>query len=292
MTAQQRRQTLEQWIDECMTDEDKDGKISAFALVHLKGQSEQEIHAIKFGARKWTAKELALVFRHKAEGYAEELPGVQTFNLQAFYGRDEPQAWKPFTVSGAHEYTGGATEAPTSQGLTQQLMRHNEVQFQTYSRGMAAMASASADLVRQVSEQNTSLQSQVSDLFSGLQRMLLDKMSNDHTGRMKELEYQRSTQERAKWFKLLPAIASNILGTDIIPQSTADSELLDAMAEAIDADGLKKLASSNIFPQELAGLLYARWHKGLQKKREEQAERETIARRIDPEQELAGNLPG
>ena len=193
----QKKQTLEQWIDEAMTDEEKGPKISAISLVHLKGQQELEIHSIAFGARKWTPKELSQIFRHKAETYSEEIPGVQTFNLQAFYGGDEPRAWKPFTVNGAQDYNGGlSTEGPTPQGLVQQLMRHNEVQFQVYMRAQANLGTAQAQQVQALMDQNQSLQGTVKDFFDVLQKLLLERMTKSHDFRLKELEYQRSTAAR------------------------------------------------------------------------------------------------
>src|SRR5271157_2018713 len=124
-----KRITIEQWITEALSDGDKGKPCSALSLVHIKGVGQEEVHTKQFTAPV-QPKQLAEFFIDRATGFAQDLSGLQTFRLLAFYGSAEPQAALPFTVADG-ELTGGgespfAKNEPTQVGLLGQLMKHNE----------------------------------------------------------------------------------------------------------------------------------------------------------------------
>lgn len=83
-----KRQTLDAWIAECMTDDEKDGPLSNLVLIHV-GSREIEVDHVKIvpGGKKWSPGELAMRFRGRAEHYAQDLSGAQTFNMLGFFSR-------------------------------------------------------------------------------------------------------------------------------------------------------------------------------------------------------------
>lgn len=294
-----RKKSLDQWITEAMLDDDKDGKISAISLVHMVGQVPREIHAAKLvEGKKVDPKALADMFMGKAQTYCQELPGVHTFNLLAFYGqRSDPQAYHPFIVNSIPEHNGTAlaTENPTPEGQKMQAMRQGEMVFQQVYRRQAQLDEYSMNLIR---EQNVMLKSALAenrDMFSIFKEVMLQMATNQHANRMKELEFQRSTGERERMLKFLPPLVNTVLGKEIFPQSVEDTAIVEGIAANLKEEDLVKLGG--IVPPEMLGPLYARVEKAMAKKRLEQEalkQANGIVKRVglqDPEADAAGDVP-
>lgn len=259
-----RKQTLDQWVAEAFLDDDKDGKCTMLSLVHIVGTAENEIHTVKFGGSKsWSPKELGELFMHKAESYADELPGVQSFCLLAFYGeRKEPQARKPFMINGATEFHGLATEGPTSGGLTQQAMRHSEAIIQMAFRQTAMLFETSQRTVHELTKQNESLMQENRDAFQIMREMLMERATHAHDFRMKELEFQRSSDQRQKLMTMIPALVNNLTGRELFPQNGdggEDTALIETIATELDEATLIKLADA--LPPHIMGILASRMKK-------------------------------
>ena len=126
-----RKQALADWIREALDDPDKEGPCTALSLVHVTGTSGgpfyEEIHTVKIGSKAYDPHALDKMFMHKAQSYAQELTGVQSFCLFAFYNNlSEPGAKHPLRISGELDFGGLATEGPTESGKTSQNMRLTE----------------------------------------------------------------------------------------------------------------------------------------------------------------------
>ena len=295
-----RKKSLEEWIREAMLDDEKDGKITAISLVHMVGQSPKEIHTAKLiDGKKVEPKALADMFRGKAETYTQDLPGVHTFNLLAYYGqRTDPQAAQPFVVNSIadHNNPSLATENPTAEGKTMQRMCQDEMVFQQTYRRQAQLDEFSMNLIR---EQNIMLRSALAenrDMFSIFKDVMLQMATNQHGNRMKELEFQRSTGERERFLKFLPPLVNTVLGKEIFPQSVEDTAIVEGIAANLKEEDLVKLGG--IVPPEMLCPLYARVEKAMAKKRIEQEALKAangIVKRIgssDPESDAAGDIPG
>jgi hypothetical protein len=266
-----KRTTLDAWIQDAMTDPDKE-RITRFTLVQMQGTGHLEIHTYKFASEKSSAdpKQLANMFRGKAETYAQDLPGVQTFNLWAYYGKEEPEARQPFTVNVAIDPMAGGlyTEPPTDQGLTMQKMRQNEALMQQVYRRQQVQDEWVIRWAEMQSRENERLRREGIDREQIMLDMMRQNILNDHTMRMDALKYHRETEERKKWLQFAPALVNQLLGTEIFPQSTEDSALIEGIAEHISEDHLKMLGSLGI-PDALLGPLAGRVQKALKAKREE-----------------------
>lgn len=283
------RKTMQSWITEALIDEDKESKISMLALVHFRGQAEQELHVVKFGSRQWTAKALADLFRGKAETYAQDLTGVQEFCLLAFYNKGEAEARFPFRINGEQEYGGLATEGPTGQGLVQQAMRHTEAMVQSCFRANAAMHDNQAAMIGQLSGMLQKTFSERNEAYELVTKLTMAIAQGRHEGRIKELEYERSSGERKELFRLLPALTNTITGKEVFPQETADSALIDALVESLDEQGIQTLSS--VVPKQLWGAIAARMVPVLERRKAQRENDQRILKSgIDPETDASGDI--
>lgn len=236
------KQSLESWIREALSDLDKEGTCSALALEHVMANgSRTEVHTVRLSGRQWKPEDLAQLFQHKADSYAQELPGVQSFCMMAFYGdRTTPEARHPFRVTGELEYNSGlATEGPTETGARAQQMRLTEAIVQG-AFGMVKVAFENQNRsVEQLSRENAHLRNQNVEYFNMAKDLMVEQSKGDHEFRLKEI----SAQERAKLFGYIPALANTVFGKEIFPQSTADTAIIEQLLVALTPEKVKALAA-------------------------------------------------
>jgi hypothetical protein len=126
-----RRQTVDTWVQTVIA-EVVDGKpCTAVTCLHLKGMGGATEEVVtKPLEGPVNVKELADHLLGRAEGFSQELPGLQTFKLLAFYGSNEPHNPFHFTVSDGNVISRSeamqSAHEPTPTGLLGQLMKHNE----------------------------------------------------------------------------------------------------------------------------------------------------------------------
>lgn len=281
------RQTIDQWIREALLDDQKDGDCTALSLIHMVGTREQEIYTMKLGGRPNDPKELAQIFRTKAENHAAEIPGTQTFNLLGFYAnRTEPQARKPFTVTGeATEQGQLVTEGPTEKGFVQQTMRHNEAYTQITLRHTAAMIESSARMLDRMATHNEKLMKENHDALEIIKELTLGRITDQREHDMKKLQFERETSERQKWLSFGPALINGILNREIFPQATADTALIEAIIEGISEEDIMKLSS--VIKPELWGPLAQRMKQSMQSKRKALDMHREVSNGVDPMKELS-----
>ena len=294
------RKTLAKWIEEALVDPDKDGQISAIALVHMLGQQRQELHTVKLGPTgNYTGEGLEKLLKGKAEAYAQDLDGVQTFALLAFYGgKNTEQAIMPFKVLPQvnPETAGLSTEAPTAEGRMAQKMRWDDaLQMQVYRRQQLMddfsirMLERMDTMLGHSQSHNATLMKDNMEGFTIIKELLNERAVKAHNFAMEQLKYQRSSQEREKLLKFAPALINTLLGKEIFPQSTADTALIETIAENLDEGMITKLAEVGL-PQELMGPLAARVMKAISDKeeREKQAAKQLPKYSGTAEEDIGG----
>lgn len=279
--------TLESWIHEAMTDTDKEKEISAFTLMHMVGQGEREIHTCRLGSKQWLPRDLGNLFRHKAQVYCQELPGVQTFNLLAFYGSDEPQASHPFTMQGETDLHQLTTEGPDEKGLRMQGMRHVEAITQLNHRSIAHVLDTMSRMNETLLRENLEVRRENREGFALMKEMMAQQALGRHEYKMKELEYERSSSERKKWLEFAPSLVNSILGTEVFPQSTEDTALLETIANSLSEEDLLKLGS--ILKPEILGPISARFEKVFKAKQLKSAAEKRQLSAKNPEDDAAGD---
>lgn len=265
--ATRKRLTLDVWIHNAMSDEKDNRKCSMIALVHTVGAQQKEIHHVKFASGKNpTPEELANIFRQRAEGYAQDLSGTQTFLLLAFYGKSEPETSQPFTVSPIIDHQNPIPSEPaTSEGRVQQLMRQGEMLFQQVYRRQQVMDEHANNMIDRQSRMMVDLMAQNRAFFDMTKELLMEKALDTHKHRMDELGYSRASEERKKWISYIPMLINTLTGKDIFPQSTADTVLLEQIVENVDENAIAML--SHVLKPELVGPVMERFTQIQQKKR-------------------------
>lgn len=275
------RKSLAKVIDEALVDPDKDGPISAIALVHMVGQQRKELHTVKLGKTSNASGEaLEKLLKGKAHTYAQDLDGVQQFALLFFYGgKDTEQAIQPFKVLPEinPETAGLSTEAPTPEGRMQQRMRWDDaLQMQVYRRQQAMddhairvmeqqdrMLARSQGMVESLMKENM-------ECFTIVKELLNERSLGQHNHAMEQLKFARDTEERGKLLKFAPVLINTILGKEVFPQSTADTALIETIAENLEPEHIAKLAEIGLPPQ-LMGPLSARVMKAMEDKEKREA---------------------
>ena len=260
-----KRITIEQWISDTLSDGEKGKPCSAFSLVHIKGVGQEEVYTKQITAPV-QPKQLAEFFIDRATGFAQDLPGMQTFRMLAFYGSSEPQAALPFTVADG-ELTGGgespfAKHEPTQSGLLGQLMKHNE-------QVMGMMLDLTKSLAVQSIAHEAEMRKEVNDAQMIVRDVIMNMRKEAHDMRMSELAFARSTEDRRLLGKALPTIINQLSGREVIPEAHADSELLDAIAAKIKPHMLQQLIALGILDTNEAALLTARFVRATEERRKE-----------------------
>lgn len=287
------RQTNAQWIQEAITDQDKDHRITCISCVHTIGNAlGREVHSVKFvEGRTHDPKTLEALFEGKCRGFSQDLPGQQTFCLLAFYGGQEPQATHPFVVRTTEPATdmGLLSDASTPQGIVGQSMRHLEVMGQQYIKHLSNLVYLQDSALKTAIDHNRVLMQENRDAHEVVFQAMRDKIESENAHQLRVLEYARTTEERAKLFKLAPVAVNRITGKEIFPQSMEDTILIETMCDSFTEDQIKMFAST--LKPEAAAAIVSRFHKHMTERAERLKEAQELARKFksdNPEHDATG----
>lgn len=238
----------------------------ALSIVHVMGGAEREIHGIKLGGKRFDdAGTLALAdtIRGIAQTDAQNMSGSQQYVVYAFYEEGQ-QAGARFVLreSGHLLAPAGdlASEPPTLEGQTTARMRREEGMFQ-------AMMATMGNLINQQNQFMTVQGARVvetarenRELFAYVKEVVLDMVMNTQAHDLKVLEHRRNTEIMSKALQFAPSMINTITGKEVVPQGTADTMLLEALAEAIDEDTMATIGPALLgkVPAAAQGVLFAR----------------------------------
>lgn len=257
--SRQPRVTVEQWIKEALSDPDKGKPCSALALVHARamGTGTDEVHAKELKTTE-SASQLASFFINKACGHAQDMAGIQTFRLLAFYGENEPRATFGFTVFEgqltAGEQTPWSKHEPTQTGLLAQLMKHNENvmgQYTVVTQGMLGM----------LMQRDAAHQVEKAEMNVIMRDILLTMRKEDHAMALEQKKFQRETEERLMLGRALPSLLNFVSGREVVPESHADSQIIEALALKVEPQHLQMLQQAGIVTPEQSMILANRFTK-------------------------------
>lgn len=291
-----RRKSLADWIQDAMHDMNQTGPISQIVLCHMVGAQKQELYVAKLnkGGQVPTPRELSELLRGKAEAYAQDLPGIQTFQLMAFYtGTDEPKAFQPF-ICGENKdpsMLGLVTEPADEKGALGQRMRWNDGFLSQIFQRQAVMDNHAMAMITKQGEQIEKLMDDNQSAFEIVKEMIQERIMNDRDHQMKVLQYQRSTAERAKWLSFAPALVNTVLGREVFPQGTEDTALIESVAASLGEEDVMRIGS--VLKPEVMGPLMNRFVK-YQEKQKRDAENAASAVKMltphpNPEEDAAGD---
>lgn len=232
--------TLEDWLTAANRDAEH-GVLTAVRCNHVivseSGQMERgdEIVGRIFAQGKaWSAKEEAALILGKCQIYAQELRGVQTFKLFAYYGQEEPKAFHYVTATGRTRAAMGETEDASPRGQTSQGMRMADL--------VVNKAFAMIDRNWQVTEHLMSVLERERNYYHGqfreaeglVHEFLREKIEQSGADKMKALEFERASGERMKFLTMLPAFLRHLTGDkNIVPEDLANTSILETAALVI-----------------------------------------------------------
>jgi hypothetical protein len=261
----------------------------------MVGAQKTELHTCKLnkGGKILSAKEYAELLRGKADAFAQDLPGTQTFQLMAFYeGSAEPQAYQPF-MAGQNldpQAKGLLTEPATPEGQKGQQMRWAEgLLSQVYQR-QAVMDNHSMAMITRLGEMVEKLTDDNHQAFEVVKTMMMEKISQDREHEFKVLQYERATGERKKWLGFAPALVNTVLGKEVFPQSVEDTSLVESIADSLTEDQVMQLGA--VLKPEIMGPLASRMQKFMMKKAKEKELAEHAVKRLNPHPDPEGDAAG
>lgn len=272
-----KKKELADWVAERLTDANmvEDGKpLAMLSVVHIVGQSEAEfVPPIRLNqGKQYQPKELAEKLQDAADTHAQDLPGVQYYKAYAFYGDSKvPQGVFPFRVSGQTAPEGNLmTEAPTKEGRMMQDMRWSEAERSLVYRQTLQMFDRQNTMLDMLANKCATLMHEKTDAEKMASEMMMSQIKLGHEQRLAEVKAVRDAELQRAVVKMLPAALHQLSGGRIFPQETADTALIDMLAEAVTEDQVKLLATQ--LPNEVQGLLMARFAEAVKRKEKEKAE--------------------
>jgi hypothetical protein len=111
--------------------------------------------------------------------------------------------------------------------------------------------------------------------------ILLNLRKEDQAAQMERLKYERESAERQMIGRALPSMMNYLTGREIVPESHADSQIIEALAMKVKPEQLQLLVASGICDQQTALLLAQRFAKV-----REEADKRAQAVRTAPPEEL------
>jgi hypothetical protein len=268
--------TLERWLEEMLSIPDR--KLTALACFYeLPTGGTKEVHTEQLTGKTWPVEVLYNMFKGVAETFVQEKQGNHTFEMRAFFdNKNTHDRVHPFSVIDGEIRHGGAnrplTEHPNQTGHLAQMMRHVETAHQLNTQLVQTMAATWMQERRERIQDETRMRAEVNDAYGIVREMMMRISDNEHTNRMKEMEFKRASEERKMMIDAAPSLINAISGKEVISQDKADTMLIDAMASRIGPDQVKMLIEGGFCPPELAGVLTARLAQAREKKRVEAEE--------------------
>lgn len=266
---------IAKWVRRVLSDpmitRDGERKCVALALMHMTGGIRTEVQAMKLGAKTWDPNQLAEMFDNLATEHAAGLAssesgsGEETYQLVAFFDDlpDVPQSPLPLmkrTGPTVHADESIVTEPPTPRGEVGQNMRERSAWMQFVLEMNARMFSTMTGVIERQNSRLAAVEKENQDAFQIAKEMILEKAADSHDQRMKELAFERSSEERARIMKALPPLVNKVFGKEIFPNSTVDSSLLEALVESSDENQLTRIIEAllPVLKPEQAALLMGR----------------------------------
>lgn len=256
---------------------EKGGKCIGFSVLHVvQGTAGKEVDAIKLGGKDYTPESLADRIEARAKTHAQDLPGWQTFLLQAHYSENAgaPGASHPFGCNGRmlnYDDQGNlVTEAADGKGALAQAMRLEEIIVQRTFGAISGFFEEQRLERQELRADVRESRRENREMFVLLRQAAMDSAQLSHQKRMEELEYQRGTAERQLVGKMIPALTNTIAGKEVFPQSMQDTSLVEGLIEALSSDQVDEQQVRlmlGMLPPALAGPLTDRLHKALETKR-------------------------
>ena len=272
-----RRQTVEQWVGSVIS-EVIDGKgCSAIALLHLKGigGATEEVTTKPIEGTV-NPKELADHLIGRAEGFSQDLPGLQTFKLVSFFGSNEPHNPFHFTTSDgtvmSRSETMMSAHEPTPAGLLGQLMKHNE----TKDRQNADLVNQNMQLARDVISMcfgpqglvQQSIKSQL-EAVEVVKDAMLDMSKQRRELVLEEHKAAQDLQTRKAIIDAVPLLVNRVTGHEVFDEKSNRAKLLELFAMKISPQDLEMFVAMGKITKEEALVISSQFAAIVEEKKKE-----------------------
>lgn len=275
--ASKKRQTVDTWVQSVIS-EVIDGKgCSAIALLHLKGVggATEEV-TTKPIEGNINPTELANFLIGRAEGFSQDLAGLQTFKLIAFYQTNEPHNPFHFTTSDgtvmSRSETMMSAHEPTPTGLLGQLMKHNEQIMNQNSQLVNSNMVLANSIVTMCFGPTGIVQGSVKAQLEAVE-VVKDAMLDMHRERktliLEEHKAAQDLQTRKAVIDAIPQLVNRFTGHEVFDEKTNDSKIVEALALKVNPQDLELLVAMGKLSKEQALILSARFASIVEEKKKE-----------------------
>ncbi len=184
--------------------------------------------------KAWSPKEEASLILGKCQVYSQELRGVQTFKVQAYYGSPQASAFHYISTNGRIAAGLGETEEPNPRGMAAQGMRMGDIVVNRAFAMFDRLWQVNEHLLTQYERERDHYQTEFRAAEGIIHTMIREKIQESHAQKMRELEFERGTVERQKILSFLPAMLRHLTGDkNIVPEDLANTSILESAALAI-----------------------------------------------------------
>ena len=272
-----KRHTVDSWVESVIS-EVIDGKgCSAIALLHLKGvggATEEVTTKPIEGTVSHT--DLANFLIGRAEGFSQDLAGLQTFKLIAFYGTNEPHNPFHFTTSDgtvmSRSETMMSAHEPTPTGLLGQLMKHNEnIMNQNGQLVTANMTLSNSIVLMCFGPQGLAQQSIKAQLeaVEVVKDAMLDMGRERKQLVLEEHKAAQDLQMRKAIIDVLPQFVNRFTGHEVFNEANNRAKLLETLALKVTPNDIEMLVAMGKLTKEEGLVLSAQFGAIVEEKRKE-----------------------
>lgn len=279
-----KRQSVDQWVQSVITEKVDDKGCSAIVLMHLKGVggATEEITTKPIEGTIDVA-EIANFLVGRAEGFSQDLPGLQTFKLIAFYGTNEPHNPFHFTTSDGNvtsrtEIMMSAHE-PTPTGLLGQLMKHNESLIAQNNQLVTANMSMANGVLGMCFGKDGVIQASIRAQLETVE--IVKDVNLDMFKQRKELaiEEHKATsdlQMRKAIIDVFPHMVNRFTGREVFDESANRAKAFEALALKFTPKDIEFLIEIGKLSKEEGLILSAQCASILEEKRKEAEALKTV----------------
>jgi hypothetical protein len=252
------------------------------------GKSEIQSTRLNDG-KQWTADLLADLMIGRAEQSVQDKGGIKhEFDIEAYFDNNARSgAHHLFYVQDGELLSGGTarniTDAPNAQGLVAMAMNNMSKAYAMIENMAKWSVESSIKREENYLKREREMHSELFDAYKIVREQMLQQEASGHEMRLKELQVKKSLQLQQELLKLSPLLLNTLSGQDLMPQQSADSVIVESMAEVLTPEMINGLVAGGIIPQEKAALLTMRLAQINEKKlAEANALREMPATEDDP----------
>ena len=287
MSGGNNREEIRQFLEEQFGVVEEQGAVATVGMVHHAHSGPVELHAMAAGHGKWNnAEAMAFTFDSIATRHARGVSsgGAQQYEIHVTRGGDKRQtAVLPFVRVGSANLVGPngslATEPPTQVGQTSQAMRLLE----QFAQGSFAQNKDNIEtlkfLLKELIMRLKDTEENNRDLWVNLKGVLIELQKQTHEQKLKEITAQRMAEFQRQVIKLAPSLLNMMAGREVFPLSTADTQLIETIAEVATPSDLQMLQAGVMGKpggEKIAGLLADRFAQARKRAAEDKANEDRL----------------